>query len=419
MRRNPNVNGSIRNTWFFQRVLNNKAVTSLLIILLSLIIIQIFTQIAYLFSPITQFINFIAFPIIGTIILFYLVSPIINKLDQRGINKRVSIFGLFIVIALLMVWGVSFLVPIIQNQIETFMENVPAYMDTLEKMVAESPFIPSAEALFPNISNYLENFDLTVITEQINPILTSTFGSLGSVIGTITQLATGFVMIPILLYYILVDGDRIPQTILHHIPTRYRIAARRIMYRGNYQVSQYIRGQILVALIVGIMFGIGYAIIGLDYGVTLAVISALLNVIPYLGSFIAVVPALIIGLLTSPLMFVKVIIVLVIEQTIEGRIISPQILGNSMKIHPVTILLILVGAGHTFGLSGVILGVPGYAVIKVIISELYSVFREESGLYEDDEVPTPLILDDEDETESESESETESGSDSDSDPLEI
>lgn len=407
MRRNPNVNDSIRNTWFFQRVLNNKAVTSLLIILLSLIIIQIFTQIAYLFSPITQFINFIAFPIIGTIILFYLVSPIINKLDQRGINKRVSIFGLFIVIALLIVWGVSFLVPIIQNQIETFMENVPAYMDTLEKMVAESPFIPSAEALFPNISNYIENFDLTVITEQINPILTSTFGSLGSVIGTITQLATGFVMIPILLYYILVDGDQIPQTILHHIPTRYRIAAKRIMYRGNYQVSQYIRGQILVALIVGIMFGIGYAIIGLDYGVTLAVISALLNVIPYLGSFIAVVPALIIGLLTSPLMFVKVIIVLVIEQTIEGRIISPQILGNSMKIHPVTILLILVGAGHIFGLSGVILGVPGYAVIKVIISELYSVFREESGLYEDDEAPTPLILDDEDETEL------------DSDPLEV
>lgn len=404
MRRNPNVNGSIRNTWFFQRVLNNKAVTSLLIILLSLIIIQIFTQIAYLFSPITQFLNFIAFPIIGTIILFYLLAPIINKLDQRGINKRVSIFGLFVVIILLIVWGVSFLVPIIQNQIETFMENLPAYMDTLEKMVAEAPFIPSAEALFPNISTYLESFDLTVITEQINPILTSTFGSLGSVIGTITQLATGFVMIPILLYYILVDGERIPNTILHHIPTRYRITARRIMYRGNYQVSQYIRGQILVALIVGLLFGIGYTIIGLDYGVTLAVISAMLNVIPYLGSFIAVVPALIIGLLTSPLMFVKVIIVLVIEQTIEGRIISPQILGNSMKIHPVTILLILVGAGHTFGLTGVILGVPGYAIIKVIVSELYNVFREESGLYEDDEAPTPLILDEEEEAEVDSES---------------
>lgn len=392
MRRNGNMNSSIRNTWFFQRFLNNKAVTSLLIILLSLLIIKLFTQIAYLFSPISQFINFIAFPIIATIILFYLVSPIINKLDQRGINKRVSIFGLFIVIVLLIVWGVSYLVPILQNQTKTFMDNLPGYMETIDRMITESPFIPNAEAVFPNISSYIENFDLAVITEQINPILTSTFGSLGSVIGTITQLATGFVMIPILLYYILVEGDKIPQRILHHIPTKYRPTTRRIMYRGNYQVSQYIRGQILVALIVGIMFGVGYAIIGLDYGVTLAVISGLLNVIPYLGSFIAVVPALIIGLLTSPLMFVKVILVLVIEQTIEGRIVSPQILGNSMKIHPVTILLILVGAGHIFGLMGVILGVPGYAVIKVIISELYGVFREQSGLYDEDEAPIPLII---------------------------
>lgn len=394
MRRNANMNSSIRNTWFFQRFLNNKAVTSLLIILLSLLIIQLFTKIAYLFSPVTQFINFIAFPIIATVILFYLVAPIINKLDQRGINKRISIVGLFIAIVLLIVWGVSYLVPIIQNQTRTFMDNLPDYMETIERMISESPFIPNTEALFPNISSYFENFDLSVITEQINPILTSTFGSLGSVIGTIAQLATGFVMIPILLYYILVEGDKIPQKILHHIPTKYRPTIRRIMYRGNYQVSQYIRGQILVAAIVGLLFGIGYTIIGLDYGVTLAVLSGLLNVIPYLGSFIAVVPALVIGLLISPLMFVKVILVLAIEQTIEGRIVSPQILGNSMKIHPVTILLILVGAGHIFGLVGVILGVPGYAVIKVIISEIYGVFREQSGLYDEDEAPMPLVIED-------------------------
>lgn len=105
MRRNANMNSTIRNTWFFQRFLNNKAVISLLIILLSLLIIQIFTKIAYLFSPITQFVNFIAFPIIATVILYYLVAPVINKLDQRGINKRISIIGLFIVIVLLIIWG--------------------------------------------------------------------------------------------------------------------------------------------------------------------------------------------------------------------------------------------------------------------------------------------------------------------------
>lgn len=214
MRRNANMNSTIRNTWFFQRFLNNKAVISLLIILLSLLILQVFTKIAYLFSPITQFVNFIAFPIIATVILYYLVAPVINKLDQRGINKRISIIGLFIVIVLLIIWGVSYLVPIIQNQTRSFMDNLPGYLETLERMITETPFIPNAEELFPNISSYFEDFNLSVITEQINPIITSTFGSLSNVIGTITQLATGLVMIPILLYYILVDGEKIPNTIL-------------------------------------------------------------------------------------------------------------------------------------------------------------------------------------------------------------
>ena len=83
-------------------------------------------------------------------------------------------------------------------------------------------------------------------------------------------------------------------------------------------------------------------------------------------------------------MFIKVLIVVAIEQLLEGRFVSPQILGNNLKIHPVTILLVLLGAGRLFGLSGVIIGVPGYAVIKVIVTELYNTFRESSGLFEEE-----------------------------------
>ena len=138
-----------------------------------------------------------------------------------------------------------------------------------------------------------------------------------------------------------------------------------------------------MAIVVGIIFAIGYSIIGLDYAISLSVIAGIFNIIPYLGSIMAVVPALIIGLLISPYMFIKVLIVVAIEQLLEGRFVSPQILGNNLKIHPVTILLVLLGAGRLFGLSGVILGVPGYAVIKVIVTELYNTFRESSGLFEE------------------------------------
>lgn len=390
MRRTNHVNHQMKKSWFWRMFLNNKTVTFLVIVLLVLINILIFTRIGYLFNPILQFLNLVGFPFVATVILYYLFEPIVNRMTLRGIDKRVAIFTIFIVILLLISWGLSFLVPVIQAQTRSFIENIPTYRETINRMLDESIFWPATDRLFPNLSDFFTDFDLSGVTEQLNPILTSTFGSLGSVLGTITQVVTGIFIIPILLYYLLVEDKKIPETLLYYVPTKYRTTVNRMMYQGNYQVSQYIRGQILVATIVGIMFGFGYLVIGLDYGITLAVLAGILNIIPYLGSFIAIIPALIVGLLTSPTMLVKVVIVLVIEQTIEGRFVSPQILGNSMKIHPITILLILLGAGRLFGVSGVILGVPGYAIIKVVLTELYEVYRERSGLYQDDELPVPL-----------------------------
>ena len=194
---------------------------------------------------------------------------------------------------------------------------------------------------------------------------------------------------PIVLYYLLLEGNKIPRTILYYTPTKHRETVSRILYRSNYQISQYIRGQITVAIIVAILFAIGYGIIGIDYGISLAIFAGFCNVIPYLGSFIAIIPVVIIGVLTSPLMLIKVFIVMFIEQFIEGRFVSPQILGSSLQIHPVTILFVLLGAGKLFGLVGVILGVPGYAVIKVFVGELYRVYREHSEAY-DDQGPNDL-----------------------------
>ena len=144
----------------------------------------------------------------------------------------------------------------------------------------------------------------------------------------------------------------------------------------NQQISSYIRGQLTVAIAVAIMFSIGYAIIGLPYGITIAILAGVLNVIPYVGSFFGILPALVVGFVISPWMFVQVFIVFVIEQTLEGRIVSPLILGNSLQMHPVTILVVLLSTGKIFGLVGLLLGVPGYDVLKVIISHIFDWYKE-------------------------------------------
>ncbi|MDO4432373.1 MAG: AI-2E family transporter [Aerococcaceae bacterium] len=379
-----------KTSWFWHLFLNNKIVSTLLITLLVLLNLWVFTRISYVFSPLGSFFDIIAFPIIMSGVLYYLFVPIVDKLTKKGVNRHLAIIIIFIVILLLMMWGISTLYPILQRQTMGFVNSLPHYFDALNKMVETLPIWNNNQPLLDNLQPFIDGLDLKGLPDRLNAIVTSTFGGLGSVVGTITQIVTGLLTAPVMLYYLLLDGHRLGDYMLNYVPVKYRTIIRRMMYQGNYQVSQYIRGQIIVAVMVAIMFSIGYSIIGLDYGITLGVVSGFLNIIPFLGSFIAVIPALIIALITSPAMVLKVIIVMMVEQTIEGRFISPQILGNNLKIHPVTILVVLLTSGKLFGVVGVILGVPGYAILKVIMSEIYDVFREKSTLYED-ESPRVLI----------------------------
>ena len=138
-----------------------------------------------------------------------------------------------------------------------------------------------------------------------------------------------------------------------------------------------------MAFAVAIMFMIGFAVIGLEYAVTLGIIAGFLNLIPYLGSFLAMIPAIFLAIVAGPFMIIKVLIVFAVEQTIEGRLISPLVLGNQLSIHPVTILLVLLTSGKLFGIIGVILGIPVYAAAKVVITHVFEWYTTISSLYEE------------------------------------
>ncbi|MDR4287910.1 AI-2E family transporter, partial [Bacillus thuringiensis] len=149
--------------------------------------------------------------------------------------------------------------------------------------------------------------------------------------------------------------------------------------------ASYIRGQITVAFWVGVMFTIGYIIIGLPYGLALAILAGFMNLIPYFGTPLALIPVIVISIMTSGSMLVKVLIVFAIEQTIETRILSPLVMGNKMQMHPVTTILLLIGASSVWGLWGVIFGIPIYAVLKIIVSRVYNYYRRESDIFSNED----------------------------------
>jgi predicted PurR-regulated permease PerM len=130
------------------------------------------------------------------------------------------------------------------------------------------------------------------------------------------------------------------------------------------------------------MFTIGYWIVGMKYGLTLGILAGLLNLIPYLGSFLALVPSVVIAAFISPILLIKVLLVFAVEQTLEGRVVSPLVLGSKMSMYPVTTIIVLLASGKLFGLVGVIVGIPVYAIIKILVTHLFEWFKKVSGLYE-------------------------------------
>ena len=171
------------------------------------------------------------------------------------------------------------------------------------------------------------------------------------------------------------DGQKFKSFSTRLMPPKYRKGFHDLLEKMSIQVGSYIQGQIIVSFCIGIFLFIGYSIIGLNYSLILASIAAVTSVVPYIGPTIAIFPAIIIALITSPIMLLKLILVWTVVQFIEGHLISPNIMGKTLKIHPLTIIFILLSAGNLLGIIGVILGISAYAILKVLISHLYSLYQ--------------------------------------------
>ncbi|WP_195972085.1 AI-2E family transporter [Enterococcus gallinarum] len=370
-------------SWFWKWFLNSQAVTSLLVVLLVLLILFMFTKVSYLFEPIWQFLAIVGLPIILAGILYYLMNPAVDYLERKGIKRIYSIFGLFILVIGLIVWGVVVIVPKIQEQSMSFVENLPGYLDIIENKVNEI----LSDPIFSQVQDQLEASNEKLIasmTDIIQNLSRSTIQNIGSFFGAVATVVLAVITMPFILFYLLKDGRQLAPYFVKFLPTKMRKPSLTVLKEMNDQVSSYIRGQLTVAFAVAIMFMVGFSLIGLDYAITLGIAAGFLNLIPYLGSFLAMVPAVFLGIVGGPVLLVKVLVVFVIEQTIEGRLISPLVLGNELSIHPVTILLVLLTSGKLFGLVGVILGIPVYAAAKVIITHIFEWYTTVSSLYEEE-----------------------------------
>lgn len=370
-------------SWFFKWFLNRKSVTILLVNLLFFLNLLVLTKISFLFEPVIGFLTIIMLPLVISALIYYLLDPIVLWLEKQGLSKVWAITVTFIGVIILMILGIASIVPMIQTQLAAFFSNLPGYIETVESQVTNLLQDDRFEALRPQLADIVDTVGQKAL-EYVQTFSKNAVDWASNFASAIAQVTVAIMIAPFIIFYLLRDGKMLKDKIAAFLPTKMRQPARRVLSDINKQLAGYVQGQVTVAIVVGLMFSVMFSLIGLPYAVTFGILAGILNMIPYLGSFLAMVPVVILGLVEGPFMLIKVLLVFVIEQTIEGRFVTPLVLGNKLSIHPITILFVLLTAGSMFGLWGVLLGIPLYASAKVVLTEVFNWYKIISGLYQEE-----------------------------------
>lgn len=337
-----------------------------------MLIIFLSTKVQFVFEPIFVLAQTIFTPIIIAGILYYLTRPVVDLLDRKMPRPLavllVFLGGIGVLTALVII-----IYPELQQQFENLTTQVPEFINEANQFllaVQESDwfnrFSPDEQA----ITEWLEG-----IESRITEILSNVASHITTYLGMIASFLIILIVVPFVLFYLLKDGERLPKRIIGFLPKKYKDEVGDILDEMDDALSNYIQGQIIVSLCVGVLIYIGYLIIDLRFALILALIALFTNFIPFIGPWIGTAPGVIVGFFESPLQALLVVIIAVVVQQIESNLISPQVMGKKLNIHPITIIFLLLFAGRFGGIVAMIIAVPTYAVAKVIVSHVYRIIK--------------------------------------------
>ncbi|NRO26173.1 AI-2E family transporter [Lactobacillus helveticus] len=372
---------SEKATLFKKWFLDNRFSIVLLNILLFFLIIWIFNKISFVLNPAWVFFSAILPPLLLAVIQYYVMNPVVDWFEKKfKVPRVVTILVLFLFVLIALIWIINILVPIAQNQINSLIKNWPNIWNDAVNATQEALRDPRLHEVKGSLQNMIDNTQKTLFKSGQSTI-NATIGNISSAVSIITMIVMTLLTAPFILFFMLKDGHQLRLYITKFAPEHWQSSFSQLLYDINYALASYIRGQITVAFWVGVMFVVGYMIIGLPYGLALAILAGFMNLIPYFGTPLALIPVFVIAIMTSGSMVIKVLVVFLIEQAIETRILSPLVMGNKMEMHPVTTILLLIGASSVWGLWGVFFGIPIYAILKIIVSRVYNYYRRESEIF--------------------------------------
>lgn len=349
-------------------------------------------QLKVVFRPLVIFVSVVFVPLITSLFLFYMVNPLFKLLLKVHIGKHrmtrtgaglIIIFGLIFIIAAV----IAALIPPMIHETTQFIKWLPRATRQAQHWFNEYSQYPWVKNL--HLEHYTDKFEAEA-GKMASKLLTSLTTGAGSLISTATSVVVVALTVPLMLYYMLKDGNKLVPAIQRmFVQKNHAEEAADLLQRMSNALSSYIAGQAISCLFVAVLTSIAYFIINVPLALVLGIIAGLANMIPYVGPYIGITPALLVSLALSPRKIIWIIIVVCIIQQIDGSLIFPKVVGKSINVHPLTIIVLLLAAGNIAGVAGMILCVPFYAVVKTVVTYFWSIhqlnLKEKNNLQSADE----------------------------------
>jgi predicted PurR-regulated permease PerM len=333
-------------------------------------------------------------PFILALVLAYVLDPLVDLLERRGLRRGLAVAALAVpaltLFALLLIFGV----PALAQQAQTLIEQLPAALQRgvtwLQNLrvrleAADIPLLGS-EAIARTLDSFSPERVAQYIEQQQAVIGRRAWSAvLGVGKGvTIALSILGYVVLtPILTIYLLIDFNKLTARAQELIPNDRKATWLAFIKEYDFLLSRYLRGQMTAALVVGVLTWLGLWALGFPYPAVVGVVAGVFNLVPYLGLVVSAIPAIIISLLSGHILasLAKAGIVFAVVQTLDGSIIGPRIVGESVGLHPVWVILALAVGSFFFGFVGLLLAMPAAVFIKLIAREAVKRY-ERSPVYE-------------------------------------
>ena len=332
----------------------------------ALLLVAVSLVLIYFLQPILA-------PFLAGIILGYLGDPLVDRLEDSGLPRSAGVLVVFLVFGLVIGAVILVLLPLLVSELAGLIRDIPAALAWLQQTA--SPWMVLHFGVDPF------NVKLDRVAGQVLENWQKAGGVVGSILAQATRSGFAFLgalgvvaLTPVVAFYIMRDWDAIMLKVREMLPRDIEPVFVRLCTECDEVLGAFLRGQLLIMVLLGCIYAIGLYLMGLDLALLIGMLSGLASIVPYLGFFVGIIAAAIAALFQfqDPVYLVYVALVFGVGQALEGWLLTPWLVGDRIGLHPVAVIFAVLAGGQLFGFVGILLALPVAAVVMVFVRHLHA-----------------------------------------------